>query len=370
MAEKMKIRFTNKNKTEFFYTLRKRVDEYFKEKGISKSGNAQMYTKTVVLLLSYLIPFVIILTVTVPLWASLLLWSLMGIAVAGIGMSIMHDACHGAYSENKHINNLLGLSLNLLGGAVFNWKLQHNVLHHTYTNITDMDEDIDDKLMMRFSPHSKYKWYHKGQVVYAFLFYSILTLYWVLLKDFIQFYQYTKNKVNGDPENENVKTLFKIIFSKIFYFAVFLVLPVYVCGVPFTHWLAGWLLMHGIAGLILSVTFQLAHTVENTSYPMPDKDGNIENEWAIHQMNTTVNFARHNKLISWYIGGLNFQVEHHLFTGICHVHYPALAPIVKQTAEEFGVPYLENKTLGKALKSHITTLKKFGMSEALEVLAA
>lgn len=370
MAEKTAVRFINKNKTEFFYTLRKRVDEYFKVNGISKHANAQMYIKTVVLLLSYIIPFVLILTISFPLWAELLLWSFMGVALAGIGMSIMHDACHGAYSENKHVNNLLGYTLNLLGGAVFNWKLQHNVLHHTYTNITDMDEDIDSKLMMRFSPHAKRKWYHKGQVVYAFLFYSILTLYWVVLKDFTQFARYTREGVNKNKRKENIETLFRIIVSKVFYVLTFFILPVYICNVPFTHWLGGWLLMHGIAGMILSVTFQLAHTVENTSYPMPDKEGNIENEWAIHQMNTTVNFARHNKLISWYIGGLNFQVEHHLFTGICHIHYPALAPIVKQTAEEFGVPYLENKTLGKALKSHITTLKKFGMSEALEVLAA
>jgi linoleoyl-CoA desaturase len=106
--------------------------------------------------------------------------------------------------------------------------------------------------------------------------------------------------------------------------------------------------------------FQLAHTVEETSHPLPNENGIIENDWAIHQLNTTVNFSRNNKLLSWYVGGLNFQVEHHLFPRICHVHYPEIAPIVKQTAEEFGIPYLEQQYFSKALKSHFAALERFG----------
>jgi len=362
------IHFKTKDKSQldFFATLRLRVDSYFKENNISKNHNRQMVIKTIVLLSVYIFSFVALLLFTPSFGIALLIWSLMGFAKAGIGMSVMHDANHGAYSSGKKINSFIGHTINLVGGCVFNWKLQHNVLHHTYTNIADMDEDIEDKLVMRFSPHKKVKWFHKFQFIYAFIFYGILTLYWALLKDFVQFYKFTKSGLNKDIKKENRKTLAKIIISKLIYFSVIIGIPLVIFQIPAGQLITGYLLMHFIAGVVLSVVFQMAHTVEHTSHPLPDKNNNIENSWAVHQMNTTVNFARHNKIISWYVGGLNFQVEHHLFPTICHVHYPAIAPIVKATAEEFGVPYLEHITFGEALRSHIRTLKRFGKTEPVK----
>jgi len=350
----------DKSKAEFFSTLRKRVDAYFKENKISKNHTPAMVIKTIVLLSAYILPFVYLLVFQPSFGISLALWSVIGLALAGIGMSIMHDANHGAYSSSSKTNYCLGHTLNLLGGAVFNWKIQHNVLHHTYTNIVHMDDDIDDKLVLRFSPHTKVKWYHKFQVVYAFLFYGILTLYWALLKDFVQFSKYTKDGVNKNTKEQNRMVLLKIILSKVFYFAIFMVLPLAILKMPVGEYVLGYLLMQFIAGVVLTVIFQLAHTVEETTHPLPNENYTIENNWAIHQMNTTVNFSRKNKFISWYVGGLNFQVEHHLFPNICHVHYPAIAPIVKATAEEYGVPYLENITFGEALNSHVRTLVRFG----------
>lgn len=355
-----KIKFVNKDRNEFFATLRKRIDNHFKENKISKHSNSSMVVKTIVLLLAYLIPFLLLLIFQPGAGLSMLLWFIMGLGIAGIGMSVMHDAIHGAYSAKKSTNELLGYTLNLVGGSVFNWRLQHNVLHHTYTNVVEMDEDIQDKLVLRFNPHGRVKTFHQLQWLYAFFFYGILTLYWVLLKDFIQFFQFTKNGVNTDSPAKNAVTLTKIIVLKVVYFFAMLVAPTLFLGIPFVEILAGFILMHFTAGIILTVVFQLAHTVEGTSHPRPNEEGAIENDWAIHQLNTTVNFSRHNKWISWYVGGLNFQIEHHLFPRICHVHYPQIAPIVKQTAEEFGIPYMENETFGKALKSHIATLQRFG----------
>jgi linoleoyl-CoA desaturase len=200
----------------------------------------------------------------------------------------------------------------------------------------------------------------KLQVVYAFILYGILTLYWVVAKDMVQFVKYTANKVNNNTFNQNVVTLIRMTLAKLIYLFVFFFVPVYFFNFSFLQIFTGFMVMHFFAGLILTVVFQLAHTVEGTSHPLPNEQGIIENDWAIHQMNTTVNFSRSNKIISWYVGGLNFQVEHHLFPRICHVHYPEIAHIVKQTAEEYGVPYLENKTLGDALKSHVITLRRFG----------
>jgi linoleoyl-CoA desaturase len=284
----------------------------------------------------------------------------MGLSKAGIGMSVMHDANHGAYSSSTKVNYWLGHTLNLVGASVFNWKLQHNVLHHTYTNIVDLDDDVEDKAMMRFSPHTRVKWYQKLQFIYAFLFYGILTLYWALLKDFTQFFAYIKNGTNRNTRKQNRVAFVKILLSKILYVAVFFALPIFLLHVPVSHMILGFLLMHFIAGVLLTLIFQLAHAVEETSHPLPNSEGNIENTWAVHQLNTTVNFSRKNKLLSWYLGGLNYQVEHHLFPSICHVHYPKISEIVKATAEEFNIPYLENNTLLSAIRSHLKVLRRFG----------
>ncbi|MBN8704114.1 MAG: acyl-CoA desaturase [Bacteroidetes bacterium] len=366
------IRFIDKdkNKIQFYSTLRKRVDSYFKDNNMSKHYNAEMVIKTITLLVGYFLPFACILFFTPSsMGLNLLLWSIMGLALAGIGMSVMHDANHGAYSSSSAVNYWLGNTLNLLGGSVFNWKMQHNMLHHTYTNVAGYDEDIEDKLIMRFSPHTKQKWYNNFQFIHAFFFYGITSIYWTLLKDFVQFYRYKKRGLNEYSNAENAAIFTKIVLVKIVYFFVFIFTPIYFFNVPASYLIIGFLLMHFIAGVILTVVFQLAHTVDQTTHPLPDESGTIENNWAVHQMNTTVDFSRSNKLISWYVGGLNFQVEHHLFPTICHVHYPEVSKIVEATAKEFGVPFLENETLLDALASHVRALKKFGrlpkLSEAI-----
>ncbi|MHC2990735.1 fatty acid desaturase [Pontibacter sp. HJ8] len=365
MKLKGKVKFVNKDKSLFFPTLRKRVDAYFSENNIPRTANTTMVVKSIVLLLSYVLPFLALLAFQ-PAWPlSLLLWFVMGLGVAGIGMSVMHDANHGAFSNSKRVNSLMGHTLNLVGGSAFNWKLQHNILHHTYTNVVDMDEDIQDRLVLRFSPHTKVKFFHQLQWVYAFVFYGLLTLYWVVAKDFVQYSLFLKNGVNTNTPSQNRSWFLKLITMKVLYFSIVLAVPTVFFGIPFVEVLLGFLLMHFVAGIILTVVFQLAHTVEGTSHPRPDEHGNIENDWAIHQMNTTVNFSRKSKLISWYVGGLNFQIEHHLFPRVCHVHYPAIADIVKETAAEFNIPYLENETFGQAVRSHIATLHRFGRLPSL-----
>ncbi|BAV06019.1 linoleoyl-CoA desaturase [Filimonas lacunae] len=357
---KGQVKFVNKDKNLFFVTLKKRVDLYFTEHSLSKFGNTAMVIKTFVLLSVYILPFVCILVFNPPFIVSLVLWVLMGLGVAGLGMSVMHDANHGAYSTNKGVNYLMGHVLNLLGGSAVNWKYQHNILHHTYPNIIHMDEDIDDKLILRFTPHTEVKPVHRFQWIYCFLFYGLTSLYWVTGKDFVQFVKFKQNGVNSSSKKENRVMLARIIAIKVVYMFVFLVLPSVFFAIPFGEVIAGFLIMHFVSGLVLTVIFQLAHSLEGTEHPIPNEQGIIENDWAIHQMKTTMNFSRNNKLLSWYIGGLNFQVEHHLFPRISHMHYPRLSAIVKETAAEFNVPYLEHTTFAQALQSHITYLKKLG----------
>lgn len=362
--QKSSVKFTDTSKSLFFSTLKQRVDNYFQENNISKNANVTMVIKTIVLLAAYFAPFVYMVVFQPSFAIMCLLWLLMGLGLSGVGMSIMHDANHGAYSQNKFVNYLMGHTLNLVGGSVFNWKLQHNILHHTYTNIAFIDDDIDDKLVLRFNPHTKVKAYQKLQYIYAFMFYGILTIYWATLKDFIQFRRYTNNGVNPSTKQENFILLLRMVVDKFFYFAVTIGIPIW-AGIPVWQVMVGFTIMHFAAGIILTVVFQMAHTVEGTTHPLPDMKGNIENSWAIHQMETTVNFSHGNKFLTWYLGGLNYQVEHHLFPRICHVHYPAIAPIVKQTAAEFGIPYMQNETFGMAFQSHLNTLRRFGRTPSM-----
>lgn len=367
MSDRRQVRFTTQERNGFHQTVRSRVDAFFKEHGLSPHADRAMVLKTVVLVALYIGPFVALLIARPELPISLALWFLMGLGLAGIGMSVMHDANHGAYSADERINWWLGHTLNLCGGSARNWKLQHNILHHTYTNITHVDEDIEDRLVLKFSPHTGKRWYHRFQWAYAIVFYGLLTLYWVLAKDLVQFALFARDGVGPARPKERRRDLGRIIALKAVYFVVILGAPL-AAGVPWMQVLVGFLLMHFVSGIVLTVVFQLAHSVEGTSHPLPDADGRIMNDWAVHQMETTVDFAPDNRLLSWYIGGLNYQIEHHLFPRVAHVHYPAIAPIVRRTAEEFGVPYRVNATFTQALRSHFALLRALGLPRAGEAI--
>ena len=352
------VKFKPKPKSLFFSTLKQRVDDYFITNNISRHANSNMIIKTIILLSTYILPFVFILIYNPPYIISTILWIIMGLSIAGIGMSVMHDANHGAYSSSKRINWLLGNTLTLIGGSVENWKVQHNLLHHTFTNVVHQDDDIADKFVLRFSPHTKVKWFHRYQYFYAFFFYGLQTIFWVFVKDFVQFKRYV---IKGEKK---WFTLTKLLLLKSTYIFVMLIMPVVFFSIPVLHIATGFLVMHFFSGLILTVIFQLAHTVEGTSHPLPNDKNEIINDWAIHQMNTTVDFSPESPLLSWYIGGLNYQVEHHLFPMVCHIHHPEISKIVKQTAAEFDIPYLVNEKFSDALLAHVNALKRFGREES------
>ncbi|HEY5692596.1 MAG TPA: acyl-CoA desaturase [Cyclobacteriaceae bacterium] len=294
-----------------------------------------------------------------------LLNAVMGIGLAGIGMSVMHDANHGAYSKKPWLNDLIGYSLNLVGGNAFNWKVQHNVLHHTFTNIEGVDEDITPRGVLRFSPHTAWKPFHRFQFIYAWVFYGLLSFVWIVFKDYGRLIRYNKDGLVKKQKTSIAKEWTILIFSKLFYYAYMIGIPMLV--LPFTWWqvLLGFFTMHYVAGFILAIIFQPAHVVDGTEYPLPDEGGNIYNTWAIHQLHTTTNFAQNNRILSWYVGGLNYQVEHHLFSNVCHVHYKKLSAIVKATAEEFGHPYKSKKRFRDAMIGHYTILKELGKKNSI-----
>jgi linoleoyl-CoA desaturase len=363
------LKFSNTIGKDFNATLKKRVRAYFKDNNISRYANANMKIKTVFMLSLYFIPyFLMIFGVVTNIWLIILCWALLGFGMAGIGMSVIHDANHGSYSKNNTVNYLLGRAMNLVGAYAPNWKIQHNVLHHTYTNIAHFDEDVDPPVpIIRFTPHDKYRKIHKFQFLYAWFFYSLMTLSWITVKDFSQLYRYKAMGLTKN-ENENFKPLFwELLISKAVYFGYILVLPIIFMDVPWWGIVLLLILKHLISGFTLAIVFILAHVVPDAAFPKASADLKIENNWAIHQLETTSNFSPKSNIFQWFIGGLNYQVEHHLFPNICHVHYKKLSKIVKATALEFGVPYYSEPTFFSAVKSHAKMLKQLGMPTELNL---
>lgn len=301
---------------------------------------------------------------------TLLLWTIMGFGMAGIGLSIMHDANHGSYSKKKKVNAFWGSSLSLLGGSPFNWKIQHNVLHHTYTNVDGMDEDIDPGKSLRFTPEKKRYKAHKFQHIYAWFLYGLMTLLWSTTKDFRQVVRYRKMGLLNLKDKSFRRYIWMVIGTKLFYYAYVLILPIIVLPVAWYVVVIGYLIMHFIAGVLLAMIFQSAHVMPTSEFPTPDENGTLENNWAVHQLVTTTNFARDSKIFSWFIGGLNYQVEHHIFPNICHIHYKEIAPIVEETAREFGLPYYSVPTFAGAIGSHFKMLKMLGSQDELVSKAA
>lgn len=360
MANKQ-LKFSNKNQAEFIKDLRAQVKDYFDNNNISKYGNASIITKSILMFLLYLIPFIAMLGGFVGTLPMLFLaFSLMGVGMAGLGMVLMHDANHMTYSKNHRINKFLSSSLYLLGGYPVTWQHQHNTLHHGFTNIDGYDEDISGAGFMRFSPNIPLKKHHKFQYVYAWFFYGLMTISWTTTKDFKQLRQYKKDNIPLSNTTSYKQMFIELIVSKVLYYMIFLLLPIIL--LPFSwYWVVlGYLVMHFICGFLLTVIFQTAHVMPSSEYPTPGDDGKLENSWAIHQLLNTSNFSPKSRVFSWFIGGLNYQIEHHLFPYVSHVHYKKLSKLVKSTAEKYQLPYYVKQNFLLAVYSHFKMLKLLG----------
>jgi linoleoyl-CoA desaturase len=354
------VRFPKPVDESFSLELRRRVNQYFKDKSIAPKANGAMKLKTLAMLSMYFVPYILMLIFSPPIWAILVTFVIMGFGMSGVGMSVMHDAAHGAYAKSPRMNNLIASSIYLISGNLTTWQLQHNVLHHTYTNIEGLDDDLDTHGLLRLHPSQPYKKHYKYQVFYAPFLYSLLTLNWVTMKDFSQLIRYNKQGVANFTKKQLNKEWYKLIVSKIVYFTLFPVLPIILLDVSWYIPLLGFVMMHVIAGFILSFVFSLAHVVDHVETSDIPGEKMMGDAFLEHQLKTTSDFARRSKLVGWFVGGLNFQVEHHLFPHICHIHYPDISEIVKKTALEFNLPYYEHRTLLEAVRAHLNSLRSYG----------
>ena len=354
----MQIRFNNRG-ADFYTTLKSRTDAYFQARNINATGNIKLYLKTVIFISVLAVCYTALVFLSPPIWLAIILCVVMGLDMAAIGFNIMHDGAHGSYSNNKKVNYLMSLSLNLMGANAFFWKQKHNVNHHSYTNIEGMDDDIDANPFLRLHAEQKKRWFHRFQHIYALIAYSLMFFFWVFFRDFKKYFT---GKIAKYSPIRNMTVKEHVIFwvSKLIHFSVFIVLPMIFAGVLQT--IVGYIIVTFVLGLTITIVFQLAHIVEGTGFITPQSDSSlsVETEWAIHQISTTANFATRNPVVNWFLGGLNFQVEHHLFPGISHVHYPRINKILRDTCAEFNVKYMEFATVRSAFASHMRYLKNVG----------
>jgi len=356
------VRFAPRNGEGFYDTVKKNIDKYFSDNKISPYSNSTMKLKTIAMVSMFFVPYIFIVSglasVSPLLFFSL--WFLMGLGMVGIGCSVMHDSNHGAYSDKKYVNQYLGGIVNIVGGYDVTWRIQHNILHHTYTNIEGLDEDIDAGILLRFSPHSKKYKHHRFQHIYAWFLYCLLTVQWVTYKDYKLLFHYDKLGLLRKEKTTLGRELIKLSLYKVLYFGYVLVLPIIFSNMPWQAVVGGFFILHAVAGFALSTIFQLAHVMEEMEFPLPNDDRKMQNNWAVHQLLNTVNFSPRSRIMSWFIGGLNRQIEHHLFPHICHVHYKKIAVIVRSAAEDHGLPYQVQRNFLTALISHGKMLKALG----------
>ncbi|MEP7107474.1 MAG: acyl-CoA desaturase [Ferruginibacter sp.] len=352
-----KITFDNRN-NQFYQNLKVSVDQYFEAKGVKKTGDRRLYIKTFALVGAAIVMYCSLVFFKMNVLPALLTCALLGFTFASIGFSVMHDANHGSYSTKSWLNDMLGLSANALGASSFFWKQKHNIIHHTYTNVDGIDDDIAKSPIIRQCESQKWVPAHKIQHLYLVPVYALSSIFWVFIMDFTKYF--TKKIYTTEAWKMNMKNHLIFWATKASFFIFYMVIPIMVWG--FVPWLLGFFVLHAVMGLTLSLVFQLAHVVENTEFENVaiDETKHIETAWAEHELRTTSNFAMENKLVSWFVGGLNYQIEHHLFPRVSHVHYPAISKIVMQKCEEYNLPYNKYDTLMGALASHFKVMKMLG----------
>jgi len=362
----IRYKFSKDINLEFAKALKKGVNAYFKENDLSKKANASMILKTFLATAIYFsLYFLIVFSGISSLPLMFALWILLGAAQAFIGMAVMHDALHGSFSNNKITNALMQIPVIAIGVESKLWQLQHNVLHHTYTNIEHADEDIAPRYVLRMTENQPRKWFHRYQHYYVTFFYGLTVILWMTVKDFVKLNRYKKTGLITSNKSA-LATLAQIIFRRALFYGALLVVPLFVLDFSPLLIVLMFVTMLTVSGLILTIIFQAAHIVPDCVALQQDEKL-IEENWHVHQLMTTSNYQTDSKWMTYFFGALNFQVEHHLFPNICHVHYPEIAKIVKATAAQFAIPYNCQKTFGGAVISHYKHLKELGRNDSVPV---
>lgn len=343
----------------FWQQLRARVDGHFRDAGLSERDAPAMYLKSAMVLFAWLGLYALLVFAPLSVWVGVPLAAALGLASAAIGFNIAHDGGHKAYSRRKWINRICAATLDLAGGSSVQWRWKHGVLHHQYVNLAGYDTDIDVGILGRLSPYQKHRFFHRWQHLYMWPLYGLLALKWHLVDDFLDVARGWFGR--SSAPRLKARDVAGLLLGKAVFFTVVFVVP----SLFHPVWVvvSFYVLANLVQGFALSVVFQLAHAVEGSTFPPVPADRRMDASWAAHQVRTTSDFCRGSRLLTWLLGGLNFQIEHHLFPQICHVHYPALSRIVETTCREHGLDYREHPTFLAGVGAHFRWLKRMSKGD-------
>ncbi len=345
----------------FYAELKERVAALLEEPGRARRAQLRLYAKSAFMLTWLVASWVALVFVAGTWWQAGLLVLSLGLALAGVAFNIVHDANHGSFSPHRRLNRAMSWSMDLIGASSYVWRIKHNTAHHTFTNISGADSDIDSMPFARFAPDQPRRAFHRFQHVYMWALYGLFAIKWHTVGDF----GYLRDGRIGDvpvrwPRGRELAGfwLFKAAFVAWAIVVPLLLHPAWQVAVAF-------LATSFVLALTLAVTFQLAHCLEEADFTSVEGMAAAgPTEWARHQIETTVDFAPRSRLLTWYLGGLNFQVEHHLFSRVCHTHYPAMAEVVREVCARHGIRHRSHPRLGSALASHARWLREMGTEPA------
>lgn len=343
----------------FYREVVERADAYFESSGRRRRDMPQMYFKSFVLLTWFWGSWALLVFAAASAWQAALCAISLGLSIAAIGMGVQHDANHGAYSSRPWVNRLFSCTLDLMGVSSFIWRQKHNVIHHTYTNIDGIDSDIDFGPIARLTPEQPWYPWHRYQHLYCWIAYGSLLPKWVWLEDFLILFS-RRIGPHRLPKLDR-SDLARFVIAKIVFVTWSMVIPSLfhpVWQVVLFHLLATYTL-----GVTLATVFQSAHCVEDVEFPLVPEGGAVDQEWAAHQVETTVDFGRNNPVATWFFGGLSFQIEHHLFPKICHMNYPALSHIVDEVAAKHHVRVRRRATVREGIAAHYRHVRRLGLRE-------
>jgi len=344
------------NDNGFLAEVRRRVEEFFRATGRRQRDCPQMYLKTAAIFACLGLCYALLMFVATAWWQALLVAIPLGLAMAAIGLNVQHDGAHHAYSRYAWVNKLMAMSIDLIGASSYFWHWKHDVFHHTYVNIDGHDTDIDVGAFARLSPHQKRHKVHRWQHLYMWLLYGFMTIRWHLYGDFHDLVT-SRVGVHKVPRPKGWDLV--VFLGGKALFAVGLALPLLVH--PAWVVLLFYVTASLVVGIVMSIVFQLAHCVAEADFPLPrESTKRMHKPWAVHQIESSVDYARKSRLAAWLLGGLNFQIEHHLFPRICHVNYPAISKLVEETCREFDVRYAEHESVWTGIVSHFRWLRRMG----------
>jgi len=348
------------NRAENFYRdLKSDVFKYLADNNMRPKGSTKMYNKIMIIMLGWLASYAFMLTMT-SVAPGYIFFGLPGMVFFMLCMqlAVMHDGSHQTVSENKTLNTLAAWTLAVAGASPYTWYQLHCVAHHNNTNIFGMDMDTETSNIIRLHRGNKLFWYQKWQHIYAWPLYALHTARYLLLDDIVELAT-NRWKLN---RQQKIKTFWEILVIKTWHLSCYVLLPL-LFGGSLKYILMFWLIHWMTMSFFVTITFNLAHVTNVQNLPLHKSE--TSKDWAIHQLDTTADFAVANGFLSWVIGGLNFQVEHHIFPNVCHLHYPAIQKIVKRHCQEKGVTYHEYPTVKEAVWDHYRHLKRLGKSPNL-----